>query len=129
MFDLCKLLGVEEGEIFKLNGTEYKIEDNKFKHKQLESGEFCAVGYSLNLLAEAEFERMPFVPKKGQRYWIPTGEVGKEIYSKEVTFDGDLADFNALDLDICYKTKEQSDAEGIPKMQALRDKWKKKLGW
>lgn len=125
MFNLCKILGVEEGEVFKLNGADYKIENNKFKHKSSDTGEFVAVSYSLNLLAEAEFVRLPFVPNYKQEYWSPAILNPGETISVWTTNEYTRQDLYAIKLNIAFRTKEDCDKLGVP----LMEQWKKELGW
>lgn len=126
MFDLCKLLGVEENEEFFLNGYKYKIRENQMYSAANPLGVMWAkCEYSLNLLADAEFKRQPFVPKHGQEYWSPaisiTGEV-ISVWNRNV-YNGD--NLFAIKLNIAFKTKEDCDKLGVP----LMEQWKKELGW
>ena len=129
MFDLCKLLGVEEGEEFKVItfGTwlTYKIERNKLMYLIDNERKWVLSEIEVNTFAEAEIERLPFVPKHGQEYWSPafsrTGEVISVWTRNE--YKGD--DLFAIKLNLAFRTKDDCDKLCVP----LMEQWKKELGW
>lgn len=123
--NLLKILGVEEGEIFKLNGYEYKIVSGDLYSKKNPSDfVWIRVNYPIYLLHEAEFERLPFVPKAGERYWT-----AQKVYTHDqvnvTEYKMELVgiDIKNLELGLCYRTKEEAEREGIPKLKALIEKW------
>ena len=67
--DLCKILGVEEGEEFKIEhisceGLIYKIQDNCLKRRQQDSKNFTSSGFGINKINE--ITNIIKLPKKKQ---------------------------------------------------------------
>ena len=67
--DLCKLLGVEEGEEFKIEHIScedliYKIQDNCLKRRQQDSKNFTSSGFGINKINE--ITNIIKLPKKKQ---------------------------------------------------------------
>lgn len=113
-FDLCKILGVEEGEVFKLNGAEYKIIGNKMYHLDgVFSKAWTKVDYPLNLLAEAEIERLPFVPALDKSYFY----VDYDLSVQKTCNDCVSEDIYRIKLGVCYRTAEEAKEKGVPLMQ------------
>lgn len=131
MFDLCKILGVEEGEDFQVKifgkWSSYKVERNQLMYFNYSTDKLKWVlsEVDVNAFVNAEIKRLPFVPKHGQEYWSPaisiTGEV-VSVWNRNV-YNGD--DLFAIKLNIAFKTKEDCDKLGVP----LMEQWKKELGW
>lgn len=59
------------------------------------------------------------MPKVGECYWT----VGNIYSLHEYGFIRDEYDICRLELGLCYRTKEEAEREGIPKMKALIEKW------
>lgn len=115
---IYELLGVEEEEAFKLNGAEYKIIDGKSFGKSPD-GTWQKMILGINLLHEAEFERLPFVPKPCETYYTIDSILTAVIKINNLCSD----DFLRMEYGLCYRTKAQAEQEGIPKMKALMEKW------
>ena len=76
---ICKMLGVEIGEEFKIKGYEewfYKFDNDRvlmFKHNDDVKMPVAPVSVYVAFLAllrgECEIIKLPWKPKKGERYW------------------------------------------------------------
>ena len=77
--EICKMLGVEIGEEFKIKGYEewfYKFDNDRvlmFKHNDDVKMPVAPVSVYVAFLAllrgECEIIKLPWKPKKGERYW------------------------------------------------------------
>ena len=77
--EICKMLGVEIGEEFKIKGYEewfYKFDSDRvlmFKHNDDVKMPVAPVSVYVAFLAllrgECEIIKLPWKPKKGERYW------------------------------------------------------------
>lgn len=120
--DLCKLFEVEPNEEFKLSGISGTLmvnSDNELMFKQLyHTNIWTPFVEQINLTAQREVEKFPFVPKVGEVYWT----VDEGIAYKS-SFNWTLHQVSKLELGLCYRTKAQAEQEGIPKIKALMEKW------
>lgn len=126
--NLLDIFEVVENEVFELNGAPYKVMDNKLCIPigfDL-NGEWEPVGYSINKLVEAEFERLPFVPKEGEIYWSVSRLCGFNKDFEPYCYDNGFDEFDimAFKLGLCYRTEQEAKEKGIPLMQ----QWLKELG-
>ena len=118
--EVCKLLGVEVGEVFTTKDLEYSYE-----YKILEDGSvwYCknnnfwveALGTYLNLIdflnGGIEIIKKPFKPNRGDKYWSVYED--RCIYSK--CWDGSFVDIIHYKIGNCFKTKEEITQETIDK--------------
>ena len=117
--EVAKMLGVELGEIFKI-----QIDENKtFQFRFTESGFQCFNGKMwdedvvamacLNLLLVGKYaiKRKPWKPKENDYYYSvePDGSIDNEYWGN------DSIDMNYYKLGNCYRTRKEAEAN--------RDKW------
>lgn len=98
--------------------SEYVVEKNVLFYINDENKK-VNTAIPLNVIANAEIRRLPFVPKVGEKYW----SIESRDNVCEYVFRCDSYDVSQLELGLCYRTKEQAKREGIPKMKALIEKW------
>ena len=117
---ICKMLGVELGEEFKIEG------DNRtywFDLDGLHSGEYVAEDEDDAMLhdllcGEVEIVKLPWKPKKGEKYW---GFLYSSLNDAWVlclyTWSNNLDDFAFYKAGWVFRTKKEAQA-ALPKVAA-----------
>lgn len=114
--EICKMLGVELGEEFKVVSKEGNEQicnftmAGLFEHDNKESG-----SYNKELLAEivcnnAEIVKLPWKPKNGQGYYTFGTSVGKKWMIWQQLWNNHPVDLALLDKGWIYRTREEAEA-------------------
>ena len=109
--EICKMLGVELGEEFKIEG------DNRtywFDLDGLHSGEYVAEDEDDAMLhdllcGEVEIVKLPWKPKKGDAYYTFEVFRGKWVV-RSVWWTGEPCNYALLDKGWVFRTKEEAEA-------------------
>lgn len=125
--DICKLLGVEVGEEFKIKTSRafYKIDSNGIVSYRHENEWFVSVRELINFLnGECEIVKLPWKPKEGEYYWtfeydidtvnnepLITWQVSHNLWRKAPD------DFAKFDKGWVFRTREEAEA-ALPKVAA-----------
>lgn len=124
--EICKMLGVEIGEEFKIKGYEewfYKFDNDrvlKFKHNDDVKMPVAPVSVYVAFLAllngDAEIVKLPWKPKKGEDYYTFGGSDGSWRVSQQhwTCHPFDLA---LLDKGWVYRSQAEAEA-ALPKVAA-----------
>lgn len=126
----AEMLGVELGEEFKVkNIYSGELEEGKFKianecimHKC--NGEsIWRKSFTSNALIAGtrEIVKLPWKPKKGERYWYFSKGLNYEI-SRSLWCDG-IYDLCLWKVGNCFKTKEEARTKGKEIMETLRKEY------
>ena len=118
MADVAKMLGVELGEEFKIDGSNltYKFFENGLYFRCIE-GWLPAKYQFLDLIkGELEIVRLPWQPKNGDRYYFP-GD-GFTITSRAIWCDLTL-EYALKEAGMIFRTAEECEAA----LPALRKKY------
>ena len=118
MADVAKMLGVELGEEFKIDGSNliYKFFENGLYLRCIE-GWLPAKYQFLDLIkGELEIVRLPWQPKNGDRYYFP-GD-GFTITSRAIWCDLTL-EYALKEAGMIFRTAEECEAA----LPALRKKY------
>lgn len=119
MPEVAKLLGVEIGEEFNIQGLSGGPE--RFKTILTETGlvfpDFKALndGGDNTYLAELlkgnlEYEKMPWEPKEDEPYWTISFFKKHRPYAENYVWNGDDMDFTKLKLGMVYRTQAEAEA-------------------
>ena len=120
--EICKMLGVELGEEFKIKelvGLTYKFDDKGLSliygnHISVTDASATTVVGLLN--GEYEIEKLPWRPKKNQLYWtfdLSTAENKLRVLQDE--WLNRVEDVALLKVGWAYRTKEEAEA-ALPKV-------------
>lgn len=118
--EIAKLLGVELGEEFKVEG------DNRtywFDLDGLHSGEYVAEDEDDAMLhdllcGEVEIIKIPWKPKLDERYWTLMSSLeGGKLYVLNYMWDNSVIDVALHKVGWVYRTKEEAQA-ALPKVAA-----------
>ena len=121
MADVAKMLGVELGEEFKINGSNliYKFFENGLYFRCIE--DWLPVKYEFLDLIKGELEivKLPWKPKVGDVYYRPRDY--HTAFSETVTdfWRDTVNDFALKEAGMIFKTKEECEAA----LPALRKKY------
>ena len=118
MADVAKVLGVELGEEFKINGSNliYKFFENGLYFHCIE-GWLPAIFQFLDLIkGELEIVKLPWKPKDGEYYYFPAVDFQ---YSCPAAWHNCPIDFALKEAGMIFKTKEECEAA----LPALRKKY------
>ena len=118
MQDVAKMLGVELGEEFKIDGSNliYKFLENGLYFRSIE-GWLPAIYQFLDLIKGGlEIVKLPWEPKNGDRYYFPVD--GFTITSCAIWCDSTL-EYALKEAGMIFKTKEECEAA----LPALRKKY------
>lgn len=112
--EICKMLGVELGEEFKIKGYKltYMITDDKWltaTDDSPETGWTPANTLFVDLLnGDAEIVKLPWKPKKGEHYFTFL-IMGDKWYVGSLHWDGFPNEYALLDKGWVYHTKEEAE--------------------
>lgn len=118
--NVCKMLGVELGEEFKVEG------DNRtywFDLDGLHSGEYVAEDEDDAMLhdllcGEVEIIKIPWKPKLNERYWTFMSSLeGGKLYVLNYMWDNSVIDVALHKVGWVYRTREEAQA-ALPKVAA-----------
>lgn len=118
MADVAKMLGVELGEEFKIDGSNliYKFLENGLYFRCIE-GWMSAKHQFLDLIkGELEIVKLPWEPKSGDEYYYPACNF-KDVFSTNWTYS--VVDFAYKEAGLIFKTYEECEAA----LPALRKKY------
>ena len=124
--EICKMLGVELGEEFKIKGYEewsYKFDNDRgimFKHNDDVKMPVAPVSVYVAFLAllrgGCEIIKLPWKPKKGETYFT-FDRIGNK-WSTNSYWWGDFPDeYALLDKGWVFRTKEEAE-DALPKVAA-----------
>lgn len=117
MENVAKMLGVELEEEFKIscvNGT-YKFTTDGLKFKVRE--EWIVASFMSDLLTgKHTIIKLPWQPKKGEKYYTPSPSFDRAI---RYCWDGFPSDFALKEVGMVFKTEEECEAA----LPALRKKY------
>lgn len=110
MQDVAKMLGVELGEEFKIGNfsTLYKFTERGLFFKDNEGWDYTC-DYTLDdlLRGDAEIEKLPWQPRKGDKYYSPSSYFK---YVDVALWGGYSTDFALKEAGMAFKTKEECEA-------------------
>lgn len=111
--EICKMLGVEIGEEFKIKGyTEqtYIFDDDGLKviYSYLMKKTFANVMLGSLLAGKAEIVKLPWKPKKGDAYYTFEVFRGKWVV-RSVWWTGEPCNYALLDKGWVFRTKEEAE--------------------
>lgn len=118
MADVARMLGVELGEEFKIDGSNliYKFLENGLYFRCIE-GWLPAIYQFLDLIkGELEIVRLPWQPKIGNKYYCPC------LYFKYVAhsyWENTPSEISLKEAGLVFRTKEECEAA----LPALRKKY------
>lgn len=118
MADVAKILGVELGEEFKIDGSNliYKFFENGLYFRSIE-GWLPAIYQFLDLIKGGlEIVKLPWEPKNGDKYYFP-GD-GFTITSRAIWRDSTL-EYALKEAGMIFRTKAECEAA----LPALRKKY------
>ena len=105
---LCKMLGVEIGEEFKICGDTYKITDDLDINYD---GIWMRTTLSLTNILNWPVEKLPFRPKEGEQFYYPTlGMV--DAYGSTRNQNRPL-DKLIIRNNLAFRTKEEAIAKAV----------------
>ena len=119
MQDVARMLGVELGEEFKLDGTEtkYKFTENGLYFYAPDGWWQCpSVLLPRILRGNVEIVKVPWQPKNGDEYYYPACDF-KDVFSTNWTYS--VVDFAYKEAGLIFKTYEECEAA----LPALRKKY------
>lgn len=118
MQDIARMLGVELGEEFKIEGSNliYKFLENGLYFRCIE-GWLPAIYHFLALIkGELEIVRLPWQPKYGDKYYYPESDFMRVCWCKWVNVS---MDFAFKEAGMIFRTEEECEAA----LPALRKKY------
>ena len=118
MADVARMLGVELGEEFKIDGSNliYKFLENGLYFRCIE-GWLPAIYQFLDLIkGELEIVKLPWQPKDGEYYYFPAVDFQ---YSCPAAWHNCPIDFALKEAGMVFKTKAECEAA----LPALRKKY------
>ena len=116
MADIAKMLGVELGEEFKIDGreTKYKFTENGLYFYAPDGWWQCSnVLLPKILKGELEIVELPWQPKKGDEYYYPACNF-KDVFSTNWTYS--VVDFAYKEAGFIFKTYEECE-EILPELR------------
>ena len=118
MADVAKMLGVELGEEFKIEGSNliYKFFENGLYFRSIE-GWLPAKHQILDLIqGDSKTVKLPWQPKDGDVYYRPRDY--RTAFSEAVTdfWRGTVNDFALKEAGMIFKTKEECEA-ALPELR------------
>lgn len=119
MADVAKMLGVELGEEFKLDGrkTKYKFTENGLYFYAPDGWWQCSnVMLPKILKGELEIVKVPWQPEGGDEYYYPACNF-KDIFSTNWSYS--VSDFAFKEAGMIFRTREECEAA----MPELRKKY------
>lgn len=115
--EIAKMLGVELGEEFKIKGYDgltYKLTDNGLELATVDGQKTKWFDHgALNSLLKGKMEivKLPWKPKKGERYWtFDTVVLGDALCIVRYTWDGDFNELTKLKTGWVYRTRAEAEA-------------------
>ena len=129
--EICKMLGVEIGEEFKIKGYEewfYKFDNDRvlmFKHNDDVKMPVAPVSVYVAFLAllrgECEIIKLPWKPKKGEKYWgFWYSQLNDAWLVIVYTWSNNPDDFAFYKAGWVFRTKKEAKA-ALPKVAAEFD--------
>ena len=115
MADVAKMLGVELGEEFKINGSNliYKFFENGLYFRSIE-GWLPARYQFLDLIkGECNIVKLPWQPKKGDVYYYPVSNF-KDVCCTNWAYS--VCDFAFKEAGLIFKTYEECEA-ALPELR------------
>lgn len=119
--EIAKMLGVELGEEFKIKGYEewfYKFDNDRvlmFKHNDDVKMPVTPVSVYVAFLAllrgECEIIKLPWKPKKGEKYWTFYFNDEDALDADWSVWHEDVDDFARLKAGWVYRTEEEAKVE------------------
>lgn len=118
MQDVARMLGVELGEEFKIDGSNliYKFFENGLYFRCIEGWSPTKYQFLDLIKGELEIVKLPWEPKEGDRYYFPVD--GFTITSCAIWCDSTL-EYALKEAGMIFKTKEECEAA----LPALRKKY------
>ena len=123
--EIARMLGVELGEEFKVKGSGlvsdeiYKFSENALLYRRQGDDAYClASSTTLHSLLAGDYEivKLPWKPKKGERYWtFDTVVLGDALCIVRYTWDGDFNELTKLKVGWVYRTRAEAEA-ALPKV-------------
>ena len=113
MYEICKMLGVELGEEFKIKGREgaiYRFDDDGLKviYSCLMKKTFANMMLSSLLAGKVEIVKLPWKPKKGDVYFTFV-LMGDKWGVGSLHWDGFPNEYALLDKGWVFRTKEEAE--------------------
>lgn len=115
--DIAKMLGVELNEEFKVDKYDeltFKFAENMLMVRADFKGAKWGITYvvlSELLGGDAEIIKLPWKPKKGERYWtFDTVVLGDALCIVRYTWDGDFNELTKLKTGWVYRTRAEAEA-------------------
>lgn len=115
MQDVARMLGVELGEEFKIDGSNliYKFLENGLYFRCIE-GWLPAIYHFLDLIkGELEIVKLPWQPKEGDKYYCPC------LYFKYVAhsyWENTPSEISLKEAGLVFRTKEECEA-ALPELR------------
>lgn len=118
MADIAKMLGVELGEEFKIDGSNliYKIFENGLYFRCIEGWLPTKYEFLDLITGKLEIVKLPWQPKSGDEYYYPACDF-KDVFSTNWTYS--VVDFAYKEAGLIFKTYEECEAA----LPALRKKY------
>lgn len=116
MADVARMLGVELEEEFKLDGreTKYKFTENGLYFYAPDGWWQCSnVLLPKILKGELEIIKLPWQPKKGEKYYTPSTDFDRAIC---YCWKGYSSDFALKEIGMVFKTEEECKA-ALPELR------------
>lgn len=110
MQDVARMLGVELGEEFKLDGrkTKYKFTEKGLYFYAPDGWWQCSnVLLPKILKGELEIIKLPWQPKRGEEYYYPSGDFR---HSQKLTWSNHPMDFGLKEAGMIFRTAEECEA-------------------
>lgn len=121
MQDVARMLGVELGEEFMIKDPDGHLIDAKF-YRITEAGCFCrnnnqnsiGAGKLLGILEGTfQIKKLPWRPKKGEKYYIPSPDFSHTLCDY---WDGYQVDFALKEAGMAFKTEKEC-AAALPELR------------
>lgn len=119
--EICKMLGVEIGEEFKVKGREYIFHfvDNGLIAYRTDGSvlpyENCLTHFLWLINGEEEIVKIPWKPKKGDAYYTFDIFRGKWVVVRSSWWTGAPCNYALLDKGWLFRTKEEAE-DALPKV-------------
>lgn len=120
--EICKMLGVELGEEFKIKGREYIFHfvDNGLIAYRTDGSvlpyENCLAHFLWLINGEEEIVKMPWKPKMYEEYWT-FGKIGKRWIAGTLSWRELPYEILLFDKGWVYRTKAEAE-DALPKVAA-----------
>lgn len=120
--EICKMLGVELGEEFKIKGREYIFHfvDNGLIAYRTDGSvlpyENCLAHFLWLINGEEEIVKMPWKPKMYEEYWT-FGKIGKKWIAGTLSWRELPYEILLFDKGWVYRTKAEAE-DALPKVAA-----------